>query len=154
MSKVVSLCEIGSTDKSSIFRLVLNNDFYEINVFNELSITLETLDEDILNHSQKYLVIANAYEIAKGQADQLSLELKTAEAQTFLDIKDIPDSNGKPYSDARVSMLVDTDEKVLKLKRDFLQMSGYARQLSHYLEAFRQRKDLMQTYSSNLRKTV
>lgn len=133
----------------------MHQQVYKFNLLDELEFELATVNDEIVLQEQKAALITEMYDLAKYDLNALENEFKSWKAQVWCEIKDNQtDTGGKPYSDARVDTMLISRDKYKEYLKDINDAQYTARKLENCVERFRNRKDLLQTLSSNLRATT
>ena len=127
----------------------------KLNIAEELMFGFSTLNEDLTDHAAKASYISALLEQFQTALEIEEQELAIQKAEMWLTVKnDSYDVGGKPLSDARVDMVVRSNVDINKKEKQVFELRSHVRRLNQIMNLFRQRKDLMQSYASNLRTTV
>ncbi len=126
---------------------------YQFNLLDELHFDSETVNEQIIENTKKTALIQEMYDRKTNELAKVNLDYELWRARTWAAIKSKQkDVSGKTYSDDRVTILVEghkdyqlNQEKLIKIKKELSR-------LKNALNRFTERKDLLQTFASNLRK--
>lgn len=128
---------------------------YDFNVLEELDFSFETINDDFQDHAKKTALIQSMYEQAKTKHAKLEVKLKRDKARLWNSLKNNhTDDNGKVLSDKRVDLAVAADENLYTQEVEVIEAEGIVQDLKGILQSFAERKDLIQSFNTNLRKTI
>jgi len=129
-----------------------NGKMFEVDIERDLSINDGTIDEDIMTQSGKYAWVSTLYSRAKTETakNKLRLEILIAELSKKHRLQLGATLEKKP-TESQIQSEVITDEKYKKVNITYIKSKENESILKGLVEAYAQRKDMIQTFASNLR---
>lgn len=139
----------------SVVQFSLYGEKYEFNLTQELEFTTESLDEDITEHTAKVSVLATYYENAKFELAKKQLQYRAAKAAKYHELKNHERTGeNKKLTEKSIEALMDNDKALSELREERAALEYEVGLMEKVLDLFKQKKELMQTYSANFRKTT
>lgn len=135
-------------------RVKYGEEVFKFNLFEELGINENQLDKEIKEQPSYYGFLFMLHKKLKTRFETLKQERIRLEAELFLQYKNEKQSNGRPLNDEMAKASVLTDKAYVKLTSQCIKAKDDEDSLFACVQAFSQRKDLIQTLSSNNRKTI
>lgn len=121
----------------------------------ELSFDFETLNDEIRTQARKCALVEAMHSKAQTDIDISEIELKKYSAGLWKKFKEtLTDPSGKTLSDLRITKVVEADEELLKMTKQYHENNRKVKDLKNALIRFKERKDLLQTFASNVRNTA
>lgn len=152
MAKIKTLVNAGSFRKVVNITLVIGEKELTINLPNELRINSADLSGEVIVHPENYSILSMAYVQLCKMVDKLEARKKYLSAKLYVDYKTTKnDQTGRPNSDDLSKALVEKNKKYRDLIKNLLLYKDKQREVEYALDCFKQRKDLLQTLSSNHR---
>lgn len=141
-------------EKSSLMdiEIRIGNEKFKFNLYQELSINNANLNEEITIQPQMYGFLGMVVAKLVKALEEAEANKKRIAAKLYLKYKDRKAlSTGRYNSDDVCKALVENSTVYKKYIERYLLAKEQLQTIQHSLEAFKQRKDLLQTLSSNNR---
>lgn len=136
-----------------IIELNFNNETFIIDLNKELKISEERINEELLKQPTHFAFLSMLQAKFKRELSMANAKLERTRAELFIEYKRSPDpETGRPYSNdlAEANVLLEDDFKIQQKKvLDAEEKYGI---IKTAVDAFNQRKDLIQSLSANLRR--
>lgn len=125
---------------------------FKFNLYEELSINNANINDEITIQPQVYGFLGMVVAKLVKALEEAEANKKRISAKLYLKYKDQKAANtGRPNSDDVCKALVENSGVYKKYVGRYLLAKEQLQTIQHSLEAFKQRKDLLQTLSSNNR---
>lgn len=140
--------------KSSINHVHINygGKVFEFNIYEEAKISEEAIEREITTQPSKYALLFILHKKLLAKFETLKQNRKGLYGRLLGVAKTRTSSNGRPLTDKGSEAWVEAHKKYKKATEDCIKAKTDADILQGCVRAFEQRKDLMQTLSSNIRK--
>lgn len=135
-------------------RIKYGGEVFKFNLFEELSINEKILDKEIKEQPSYYGFLFMLHKKLKTRFETLKQDRIRLEAELFLQYKNEKQPNGRPLNDEMAKASVLIDKEYVRLTNLCIKAKDDEDSIYACVQAFSQRKDLIQTLSSNNRKTV
>lgn len=150
MPKSIELIELIKISKIPILTIRIGTEKFKINTRKELEINQNDVNHEILVHPKIYGFLGLTYSRLKGIYEELESEKKHISAKLYLKYKGST-VNGRPLSDDVAKAKVEVNEDYRNIIGRLLHIKSQLTQMEVILDAFKQKKELIQTLSSNQR---
>jgi hypothetical protein len=131
--------------------IVYDGEKIRFNLFEEVSINENRLDQEIKSQPSLYAFLILIQKKLNTRFEGLKQERKKLYGQLFLRAKQRSHA-GRPYNDEMAKAWVESHKKYVTITSNCIKAKDEADVLYAAVRAFEQRKDLIQTLSSNNRK--
>lgn len=132
-------------------RIVFGEDLIKFNLFTELKINEDKLDDEIKLQPAYYGFLVTVHKKLTTRFESLKQERKRLYSRLYLKAKK-KSSGGRPYNDEMAKAEVEINPQYVRITKNCIQAKDEADTIYAALKGFEQRKDLIQTLSSNNRK--
>lgn len=132
-------------------RIKFNGEVIKFNLFEEVTISQNMIDKEIRVQPSHYAFLLLLHKKLLTQFEDLKLERTKIYSQKFLQAKSEL-HNGRPLNDDMCKAHANSDEEFVMATKRCIKAKDDADTIYACVKAFEQRKDLLQTLSSNLRK--
>lgn len=131
--------------------ITVNGEKVRFNLYKELRIQSNDLNSDILAQPRLYSFLSMVYSECKLKEEEAEAAAKRIYAELYVKFKKLKGESGRPNSDDMSKALAEKSTKYQVALRKVMFAKQKSRTIYTCLEGFRQRKDLIQTLSSNIR---
>jgi len=140
--------------KSDINQVIINyrGKTFNFNIYSECSITEAGLEAEIKGQPSRYALLFTLHKKILADFERLKATRKRVYGRLLHVAKAKVGASGRPYTDEQSKAYVESHKKYLKATEDCLKTREDSDVLLGCVRAFEQRKDLLQTLASNLRK--
>lgn len=144
---------LDSYNKSSLLRVKIkfNSEIIKFNLFKELKINDNILDTELLSQAKYYGFILMLFGKLKTQFELIKNDRKSLGSKLYVKYKKEV-VNGRPINDEVAKSKVLINKEYIQLTKDCIKAKDDVDTIYACMKAFEQRKDLLQTLSSNTRK--
>lgn len=125
---------------------------FRFNIWEEVKITEANVESEIKGQASRYAFVFTLHKKLLAKFETKKHERKAAFGRLLSQAKSKVQKNGRPYTDDAAKGWVESHKEYVGLTRECIQIREQADVLLGCVRAFEQRKDLIQTLSSNLRK--
>jgi len=153
MAKVKYKKKLAEYNKSPInnIRIIYGGEIIEFNLYSEVKINEAILDREIKDQPSYYAFLAMLHKKLTTQFEELKMQRKKEAGKLYLKAKN-KTHNGRPYNDDMCKAYVESHKLFINITTKCIKAKDDADMVFAAVMAFTQRKDLMQTLSSNNRK--
>ena len=141
--------------KSSLMdiQIKFGSEVFKFNLYKEIQISLSAIEEELKTQPSAYGFLSMLHKkLIRFHDDKESLK-KRVYAQIYLENKfKKNDETGRVNSDDAVKQMVELDEKHIKSVQELLDAKENMMMIESCVRSFEQRKDLLQSLNTNLRK--
>lgn len=141
-----------SKSKVNAISITYNGENIKFNLFDEVQISMVSLDRELKNQPSYYGFLLLLHKKLSTRVEELKLERKKLWGELYLEAKTSTTQNGRPFTDDMSKAWVECHKEYVLASRKCIRARDEADLLFACVKAFEQRKDLMQTLSSNQRK--
>lgn len=125
---------------------------FKFNIWEETQIHEAGLEAEIKGQASRYAFVFTLHKKLLAKFETKKHERKAAFGRLLSQAKSKVQKNGRPYTDDAAKGWVESHKEYVGLTRECIQIREASDVLLGCVRAFEQRKDLMQTLASNLRK--
>lgn len=125
---------------------------YRFNLFEELQISEAQINKELKDQTSSYSFLTMLNEHLLKSKKELELEKKATYARMYVNFKENFILNGRAASDDACKAKVECSTKFKSVCTELIQTEFNLGIISRAVEAFEQRKDLLQSLSANMRK--
>jgi len=120
----------------------------------DLEIDEPHLNDEILKQPGLYAYYAHQCSEKRKELDFLSLDLDVLKAEKDSYWRDMFTSQNEKFTETKLSTMISKDEKVIKLKKQIIEVDCEYKILRGVVIAFEQRKDCLVSISANRREEL
>jgi hypothetical protein len=124
----------------------------KFNLFAEVRIIESQLEKELKYQPSYYGFLLLLHKQLMAEFEKLKHERKRVHGLLYLNAKDRKATNGRFHSDEGAKAYADSHKRFLRISTQCIKVREDADKIYACVRAFEQRKDLMQTLSSNIRK--
>lgn len=146
------LVEVIKMSKIPILRIKMGEEVFKVNIRKELTINTNDLNYEILTHPKVYGFLGLVFSKLKSKVESLEADKKRISAKVYLKAKREIVS-GRPQSDDVCKAKVEVNKEYRETIGILLKTKAQLTDIEQVLDAFKQKKELIQTFSSNQRAT-
>lgn len=145
--------KLSNYRKSPIFniRIRYNGELVQFNLGHELRIDPDIIDDNLKNHSGYYGFCLLLHKKLLARFEEKKHERKATYGRLFLKAKETKVMNNRPYSDDAAKAWAESHKDFLKVSQECITAREEADILFTCVRGLEQRKDLLQSLSSNIR---
>lgn len=136
----------------NIISIRYEKESIRINVAQAARIREADIEGEIKNQPSYYAFLFMLHKRLLTKFELLKLKRKSLFSRLYAEAKDRTGKNGRPLSETAVKAWVEGRKQYLQASEKCIRARDEADQLQAAVRAFEQRKDLLQTLSSNIRK--
>lgn len=140
--------------KIPYIRIKYGEELLKFNLFDELRINENLLDKEVKDQPGYYGFLLLLHKKLLTRFETLKNERVKIKAQLFVKYKEKIGNGGRPLNDETVKAMVDKDKKFQEITEQCIKARDDADTIYACVRSFEQRKDLIQTLSSNNRKNI
>lgn len=137
--------------KVNNIKIIFDGQTIKFNLFKELAINEDRLDKEIKNQPSYYGFLLLIQKKLLTKFENLKQDRKRLYAKLYLQAKK-KTTNGRPYNDDMAKAYVEAHPQYVSITKNCIIAKDEADTIYSCIKAFEQRKDLIQTLSSNNRK--
>lgn len=130
--------------------LTLGNEHISFNLFTELNINTADINHEVTRQAQIYGFLGLAQAKLAHSLERAERRKDLLYERAYLKAKQ-PKTGGRPNSDDVCKATARVNSKYQLALKNYLDIKNQLKTINNVLEAFKQRKDLLQTFSSNNR---
>lgn len=144
---------LSAYSKSKVLNIKVRygSELVHFNLATELRITEEKLNTQLKTQPGYYGFCLLLHKKLLSIFETKKMERKSVYGRLFLNAKENKTMNGRPYSDDSAKVYVESHKQFIAATTECIKAKDDADQLYACIRAFEQRKDLMQSISSNIR---
>jgi len=143
---------LSRTAQLANIRIKYEGEVFKFNLFEEVKITERLLEMEIKEQPSYYGFLTLLQKKLLTRFEDLKLERKKVEGTLFLQFKQEKGANGRPMTDDMAKASVLSHKDFILASRACIKAKDDADTIWACVKAFEQRKDLLQTLSSNTRR--
>lgn len=128
------------------YTLQVGDEIVKVNLYKELEIDEDNLNEAMANHPRILAFLGRVHAEMLKKVKLLEITRKEKKSERIMKL-------AESISITQAREQVDSDEEYVKITKKLISLEHKRDELERILEAFRHRKDLLQTLSANIRKT-
>lgn len=117
----------------------------------ELTVTPDLINDDLVGQAKKYGFCLMLHKKLLTQFEKDKVQLNKVYGELFFRAKSLKHEGGRPYSDDLAKAWVEKHPRYIKAQLACIKSRDDADTIYSCIKAFEQRKDLIQSISSNLR---
>lgn len=142
--------------KSDLTRIVLrvNGEKITFNLYEEVRIQSNNVNKDILAQPRLYGFLGEVHARLVQKMETAEAEKNKVYAKMYIHFKEQKGDSGRNLSDDYAKAKAESSSKYQIAVRYWINSKYEVKRILNCLEAFKQRKDLIQSLSSNLRNNV
>lgn len=140
--------------KSSLLdiNIKINNELIKFNLLEELEISPKNVNQEIMEQPSHFAFLSLAMVKAKTIMDKKRSKLEGIRNSIFTEYKDDIDKNtGRPYSNDLAEAYITEQDEYREALKEYQKSENEFLQIKTCVDAFQQRKDLLQSLSANIR---
>lgn len=130
------------------------NTSYKYTLPDVVSISENTINKDLANHSTKYLWFASLHARLIARRDYFNNELKELLANTEISYRTNAEQSGKKTTEAGIKAMIDSDPSVATMRRHLLEMENEVAMCGVIKDAFFHQQNCLVALGANLRQEL